>query len=209
MLPERKFDDFAQQPVPEPRKPDLRVVPGSGLELFTCKRQAGGLKLTKNGCSDLFKRAQLSDLDKYPHLAYCLDCEVGKENSDGLNILPRLPKTCVRCERPNIRRLCGKLLCVSCFNRGREMMTGKNARGAVPVRFIPLHIFDYADSLIVVGRDQAEALRVVAAMTGTVDLQPELLIDYGVASPAEVDSWWRFTIKPWSAKRSRISSVKL
>ncbi|HFD88179.1 MAG TPA: hypothetical protein ENJ35_10970 [Gammaproteobacteria bacterium] len=84
------------------------------------------------------------------------------------------------------------------------MIVGKNARGALPKKFKPLHIFDYDDGLIVIGRNVAEAGRVLERMTGYFD--PDALVDYGEATPAEIGAWWQ-AHKAWSAKRIRESRV--
>ena len=166
------------------------------------------LRLTKAGCATQFISAQKANIETSLQLMHCQSCSIGEVNA-GIKATPVLPKICVRCEHNSFRRLCGKLLCLSCYNRAREKVIGRNARGSTPIRFIPLHIFDYADSLIVVGRDKPEALRVVNAMTGNNSLKPEKLIDYGVATPSEINHWWRAIVLPWSAKRTNRASIKI
>ena len=208
MLPVRRINkDFHPLPKTE-KKPALTVIPGGGLELFTCKRQAGGLRLTKTGCAKLFKRSIHSDLDRHPHLSHCRSCPVGEKNSGLKNSASSLPKTCVRCNRPDIRRLDAKLLCISCGNRQREYISGKNARGCMPVRFIPLRLFKYDKKMTVIARDCTEALRVVSAMTAH-SAKSESLIDLGEATPQEVGAWWRQVVLPWSQKHSHILDIKI
>ena len=45
---------------------------------------------------------------------------------------------CGRCHQ-GCTRLIGKHLCVSCYNRQREYLLGKNAKGTKPVKLAPLH----------------------------------------------------------------------
>ncbi len=180
----------------------LRLIQGgqAGLPaMFTCPNQPGNLRLSKSACAGLHKRALRADPYTDPQLAGCRVCETGAKHS-GLKVAPARPKTCVRCQESTFR-LTGKIICVGCFNRQREVIVGKNARGAFPKNFRPLHVYDYDDDLIVVGRDPAEAADVVGRMTGCCD--PGVLVDYGQATPAEIGSWWEKVVKPWSVKRAR------
>ena len=44
---------------------------------------------------------------------------------------------CMRCHRGSTR-LIGRSLCPSCWNRQREYLVGKNAKGAKPTKYKPL-----------------------------------------------------------------------
>jgi hypothetical protein len=52
--------------------------------------------------------------------------------------------SCARCERQGLRLVCCNCLCVSCYNRQREVRVGANAKGQNPVlwrgRLRPGHI---------------------------------------------------------------------
>jgi hypothetical protein len=39
---------------------------------------------------------------------------------------------CVRCGRKDVRRQIGAALCLSCYNREREVLKGRNRKGAYP-----------------------------------------------------------------------------
>lgn len=153
------------------------------------------MRLSKTGCASMFIRAQAANCENEPQLLPCRTCGIGSKHS-GIESRPVDPVRCVRCSN-RAMRLIGKLLCPSCSNRQAEFIAGKNARGALPVHFVPLHIFDYDDSLIIVARNAKEAGSVVTRMRGYID--PDALVDYGLATPFEVDDWWD-EIKKWSSQ---------
>lgn len=205
MLPLRKFEEFQPQPK-RPDAPALRVIKGAGLDLFTCERIPGNLRLTIAGCATQFKRAQTGEIDSHPQLEPCRECEAGSANA-GAKIIPPLLRVCVRCQRGSMRRLIGKLICVNCHTRMKEFVCQRNARGKPPIKYIPLHLYKH-DVRTIVARDELEAERVAKCMFGY--FEPEKLIDRGIASPSDVNRWWTHQVKPWSSRlRAPRSDIKL
>ena len=47
--------------------------------------------------------------------------------------------TCARCHR-TASRLIGAMVCVSCYNRAREVLIGRNAKGTAPVKHCPMEV---------------------------------------------------------------------
>lgn len=194
MLPALKQVNQSSAPAPI-----LRVVSGAGLKMFNCPNQPGHLRLTKTGCAAMFKRAQAENLEYAPQLLPCRECNIGSQHSS-IDIRPAAPITCARCEvRP--MRLISSLLCPSCHMRQSEFITGKNARGMVPVRYPSLYIFDHDDSLIIIARNANEAKRIAIRMIS--DTAPGTLVNYGLATPAEANNWWTHIAKPWAAKHRK------
>ena len=76
----------------------------------------------------------------------CQNCTLGQQHAQALrpDVKPvqdagRLDRctarACVRCGRPALRLVRGHTLCVSCFNREREVIHGRNAKGARPQKW--------------------------------------------------------------------------
>jgi hypothetical protein len=105
------------------------------VETFICERHLGGLTLTPNGCAGLWRRAMKSKGEYSAAVRPCVGCLTGAENAGEVNRYVRLPdsldKVCVRCLRGATKMVYGKL-CISCYNRQREVLKGRNARGGVP-----------------------------------------------------------------------------
>src|SRR5258708_28475715 len=78
----------------------------------------------------------------------CVDCPTGRQHADALSLGKQAedaPTSCVRCGRSGrcrgerlvgrFRLVRGNTLCVSCYNREREFVRGRNAKGAPPVKW--------------------------------------------------------------------------
>ena len=175
------------------------------LEMFTCPNHTGNLRLTKTGCIGMYLRSQRANLEQDVEIRPCRECPIGEQHS-GIKSRPPTPVFCIRCEVHSLR-LIGRLLCPSCSNRQVEYVIGSNARGAFPVNYKPLRIYDHDDSLIIVARNIKEAERVAKRMHGYCEL--EALNDYGLATPDEISTWWQH-VKIWSEKhRSPRADFKL
>jgi hypothetical protein len=64
----------------------------------------------------------------------CRSCSLGaihSGESPGELLDTSRKRTCIRCQRGAGRLLAG-CLCLSCFNRAREVLTGRNAKGTAP-----------------------------------------------------------------------------
>jgi hypothetical protein len=129
--------------------------PDAPGQYFRCARY--GLMNT-DACSRNFGAAQ--ELKNKERLAGCLGCQTGRLHSG--KAIPKkiesLPaSTCVRCRRDpinesqyrdtrqgRIRMVCKGVLCVSCFNREREVILGKNSRGTKPRLQLKPLVVDYS-----------------------------------------------------------------
>lgn len=103
-------------------------------EMITCDRV--GMRLTKAGCSKLFLSAQENRPAPHEGRFHCLTCQVGAANA-GVALAPTaegveaIRTLCPRCQERTDRLIKGRL-CVSCYNRQREVLIGKNRKGGVP-----------------------------------------------------------------------------
>jgi hypothetical protein len=101
--------------------------------IFRCIRLRANL--TEACCARNFTRAASLS---------CVGCPVGKHHAEGLSVDPKpdvksrwisqTAGTCVRCARHALRLLRGHTICVSCYNREREVLHGANAKGSRPVK---------------------------------------------------------------------------
>lgn len=111
------------------------------MELFTCTRHKGDLTLTAQGCAQMWRRAQQQKLEPGLMPSPCRGCAIGAahagEKLPELRLPSEVDRICSRCHRPSPRFIYGRL-CVSCFNREREWIKGKNAKGTRPTRMKPL-----------------------------------------------------------------------
>jgi hypothetical protein len=102
------------------------------LEMFACVRRR--LSLTKKGCATLWSSARQKPPAPWDGRAACIGCNVGARNA-GQPEVPEIAaavdawrRVCPRCRRVAFRMIGGRL-CVSCYNRDREVRIGRNAKG--------------------------------------------------------------------------------
>lgn len=93
------------------------------IELFDCERHAGGLKLTTTACAVSYRRHQRPEHHHHP----CYRCEIGAQHAGAPPPRPAPSRTCAWCGTKG-RRLVFRLVCVSCYNRARELATGRFRR---------------------------------------------------------------------------------
>ncbi len=105
------------------------------LDTFVCHRHCGGLTLTPGACAGLWHRGKTATpLDAaWP----CRGCATGAghagEPASGSQAVA--PDTvCVRCGTVGRRMIRSQGICVSCYNREREIALGQDRRGKPPVR---------------------------------------------------------------------------
>ena len=122
---------------------EIDNVPG---KYFACTRYG---TLSVNSCSKNYCSA--SKPENAIRLAGCLGCTVGQvhtgENKKKEDILPTIiyRPACVRCHRTGresndrivgkMRLIRGHTICVSCYNREREVIHGANSKGAKPKKW--------------------------------------------------------------------------
>jgi hypothetical protein len=102
------------------------------LEMFICARMA--LRLTRKGCAALWTSARQKPPAPWDGRAACVGCNVGARNA-GQPDVPEIVaavdawrRVCPRCRRVSLRMIRGRL-CISCYNRDREVRIGHNAKG--------------------------------------------------------------------------------
>lgn len=107
----------------------MENVPGKAF--FRCDRMRA--TLSTESCSAMWKRAD--QLDDGSHSA-CRLCPVGAVHAGEVAASMSPLKgtlTCARCHR-TASRLIRSMVCVSCYNRQREVLIGRNAKGTTPVK---------------------------------------------------------------------------
>jgi hypothetical protein len=127
--------------------PDQPTTAPATLEMFTCIKR-GGLTLSTQGCGRIWGSANgPKPPDPHEGRYACRGCPIGESNHTGK---PPDPYAALR---ESVRRICSRCgqitdrmvnaetfgFCISCFNRHREVLRGKNARGTVPTLAALLH----------------------------------------------------------------------
>jgi hypothetical protein len=96
------------------------LIPGSFA--FDCRQLRATISAAT--CAKNWQRAEPG--------SSCIGCQIGAQHAGKRatpQIVGRLP--CVRCGRKD-QRMIGGVLCVNCYNRQREAMLGRNAKGQFP-----------------------------------------------------------------------------
>lgn len=124
-----------------------------GLLMFGCDRLKASLSL--GGCAKRWSEAKApapkgrrrggeigDDGASAPdRFAACRGCPVGAQHAGEAHISYSTlfgASICPRCRKGTTRMIGGRV-CVSCYNRQREMREGKNARGNAPTKLQALH----------------------------------------------------------------------
>lgn len=110
-------------------------IDGVRGDYFRCERLRA--KLSTTACSKLYQQAMSSRGLETGLRPQCRGCPIGAfhsgkvpEKSSSSRFLGQL--ICSRCHE-HTRRLIRKSICVSCYNREREVMIGRNAKGGAPI----------------------------------------------------------------------------
>lgn len=128
-----------------------------GLVMFRCDRLSATLSI--GGCTGRWAKAgtpvrkarrqsgEIGD-DREPEIdrfAACRGCAIGAQHSGeevthysaffGASICPRC--------RMGTTRMIGARICIGCYNREREQALGRNARGNVPTKLVPLRTVQF------------------------------------------------------------------
>jgi hypothetical protein len=102
-----------------------------GVAMFKCERLHASLQVGK--CRDMWVATNEGAIGGCER---CGKCQVGAGHAGvtGSSFSPlRGTMTCARCHRTD-QRLIGGNVCVSCYNRAREWLSGKNAKGSKPCK---------------------------------------------------------------------------
>lgn len=66
----------------------------------------------------------------------CVQCAIGRHHADEHELRVHRAKptgVCIRCERRTTRRMLEHGICISCYNRQREVVRGRNGKGVPPL----------------------------------------------------------------------------
>lgn len=101
------------------------------VQMFRCDKRRACLRV--ESCAEMWRGANYQR-DAPERLDLCKNCPLGAEHA-GVKEVSLSPlrgvSICARCEQ-GATRLVRRHLCVSCYNREREYLIGKNARGSAP-----------------------------------------------------------------------------
>jgi len=129
------------------------AVDGFDGKFFTCARYG---TMSPGSCSKNFAAAPEA-ARRGTRLEACIGCDVGQHHTDPVALPKPVPahqsfayrQICVRCRHSGdddesrligrMRLVRGQTMCVSCYNREREVLKGKNAKGARPKKW--RHLF--------------------------------------------------------------------
>ena len=122
--------------------------------LFECSKLK--MRLTPNGCARLHLAVQADPPKPWEARVACASCRIGAKNA-GIPYAAPTPSyvlrgLCFRCFT-TASRLIENRFCISCYNRHREALIGRNAKGKRPALADWLH-----EEAIVVSSDQGETV---------------------------------------------------
>jgi len=104
-------------------------------EFFDCQRLHASL--STSACAQMWRSTNQGRSERF---SACRACFVGASHA-GIENATHSPiagaLVCARCGR-GATRLIHQHTCVSCFNREREIIRGRNARGVMPTKLPPL-----------------------------------------------------------------------
>lgn len=106
-----------------------------GVQAFRCDKLSATLSVSN--CATMWRQANHANLER---MSRCKTCMVGAVHAGetAASMSPFMGRcVCARCHN-TAPRLIGKHLCVSCYNRQREYMIGKNSKGSAPTKMRPL-----------------------------------------------------------------------
>lgn len=107
-----------------------------GQRYFRCEKMRA--TLSTEACATNWRR---SNYERNDDRSACKCCPIGALHAgDGDASMSPFKDTtiCARCHRTDGRLIRG-MICVSCYNREREQLLGRNAKGTAPVKLPPLH----------------------------------------------------------------------
>ena len=108
--------------------------------MITCERSP--MRLSAASCARMWVSCRAKRPEPWEGRFKCLDCPTGAGHAGCVQAPPtmaeRLKNVCPRCglERD---RIIGNHFCVSCYNRDREVLAGRNGKGSRPALTDRLH----------------------------------------------------------------------
>lgn len=184
---------------------EYREMPGLPGRFFSCERYRATLSQT--ACAGRFLEAK-STAKESGEKYLCMGCSVGAVHA---GVDPGLPavlgaQTCVRCFSQSTR-IMRNAICVSCYNREREVAAGRNAKGNA---FSPVEIFGEVDVTPTSGRGvkifavpvgyQSSDKRPVIPAATTVELVLTALRRWSGSGPERPGVTW-VTRSIWDCRR--------
>lgn len=152
----------------EPIYFEIEITPD--VKYFNCEGMRATLAVT--ACAGNWRRGHHEgDLARQR----CKGCEIGALHAGeaGANRSPFLgTRICARCHRSE-SRLIHKHLCVSCYNREREVLLGRNAKGNKPSKLKALD----ARSVVYRGSDGIVQMRTIDRTLNTAEVVVAILRD--------------------------------
>lgn len=129
--------------------------------LFRCERHAGSLTLTEPACARLWQRGKAAGPGEaaYP----CRGCPIGAQHAGEAPTASQTPMTevCVRCGSLGRRMIRSRGVCVSCYNREREIAIGRDRRGRAPQRPARVPVLEIAVDGVLTVRQAAGRVELV------------------------------------------------
>ncbi len=121
----------------EQRSPDLDYwrIEGFKFDLFRCTTWRATLSIP--ACAGRWREAQTAKAERAEQLRLCRQCPTGAAHA-GEKFIHRATvygnNVCPRCRRGTTRRMVSNRVCLTCYNRQREVLVGKNAKGSAPLK---------------------------------------------------------------------------
>jgi hypothetical protein len=116
-----------------------------GLKMFSCEPLRASL--SQKGCGIRWFEAQTATGHGGERLEICRSCPIGAAHAGETAVYYSSrygSMICPACRKGTTRMIKNRV-CVSCYNRRREISTGKNGRGNVPVELLrkPPHTVEF------------------------------------------------------------------
>ena len=112
---------------------DYFEYPGVPGRYFRCEAMRASLAETR--CASMYRDAKRLPASACSSLEKCIGCEIGAMHAGDKDVQRKTAVvgslTCARC-REHASRLVVGGICVSCYNRQREVEKGRNAKGVPP-----------------------------------------------------------------------------
>lgn len=96
-----------------------------GFQAFRCEPLKASLSAKSCGQNHAERRSES-----------CVQCAIGRHHAaeQGMRVHRAKPTgVCIRCERRTTRRMLEHGICISCYNREREVLRGRNGKGVRPL----------------------------------------------------------------------------
>lgn len=104
--------------------------------MFDCPRHVA-LRIDHRSCGLMWERARKVSRDCTDSITKCRGCRIGAANAGKpLEVAPvqqAVERICPRCGNSASKFVIDGTICVSCFNRQREVLIGSNRRGNKPM----------------------------------------------------------------------------